>query len=322
MNQNERPTSPNFGSTSLRPSPVGVGCSRIGGMSRAAPDEIAMLRQALDVGINFFDTADKYRQGNSERILGEALRGRRQEAIICTKAGITLGSAQRLPSGVLTLLRKIGRSIGPVRRSLKAGVRSFSGTCFDGTYLTQAIERSLRRLRTDYVDIFLLHNPPLNVLNSLDLPEVLCGLRDRGMVRYFGVACPDGITEEYIRTSLRFPGLSVVEMPIHPYVGKSFFNVVDAMRDKGVAVIGRTPYASGKLLGDKRFLKIATSDPAKRTPAQMALRFAIQLNELGIVLPGVSSVAHLNDTLGGLSGPALSPSAFGRICALGAGGDR
>jgi len=321
MNQNERPTSTNFGSTSLRPSPVGIGCSRIGGMSRAARDEIAMLRQAPDVGINFFDTADKYRQGNSERILGEALRGRRQEAIICTKAGITLGSARRLPDGVLTFLRKIGKSIGPVRRGLRSGVRSFSGTCFDGTYLTQAIERSLRRLRTDYVDIFLLHNPPLNVLNSLGLPEVLCGLKDRGLVRYFGVACPDGITEDYIRTSLRFPGLSVLEMPIHPYVSRSFFNVADAMRDKGVAVIGRTPHARGKLLGDKRFLKIVTADTAKRAPAQMALCFAIQLNEPGIVLPGISSVAHLNDTVDGLSGPALSPSAFDRICALDGGDD-
>jgi len=60
------------------------------------------------------------------------------------------------------------------------------------------------------------------------------------------------------------------------------------------------------------------TDPTNRTPAQMALRFAIQLNELGMVLPGVSSLPHLEDTLEGLSAPPLSPDAFDRISALNA----
>ena len=145
MNHEGRLTYRDFGSTGLRPSSIGIGCSRIGNMSRPERDWDTLLRQALDAGINFFDTADNYSQGNSERVLGEALRGRRQEAIICTKAGHTLGSAQRLPSGVLKVMHKVGKSFGPARRALKAGRQLFRGTRFDSTYLTHAIENSLRR---------------------------------------------------------------------------------------------------------------------------------------------------------------------------------
>ena len=318
MNHEGRLTYRDFGSTGLRPSSIGIGCSRIGNMSRPERDWDTLLRQALDAGINFFDTADIYSQGNSERVLGEALRGRRQEAIICTKAGHTLGSAQRLPSGVLKIMRKVGRSFGPARRALRVGRQLFNGTRFDSTYLTHAIENSLRRLRTDYVDIFLLHNPPLDALTSADLAKVIHSFKDRGLVRYYGVACPDAVTADYIRASLCLPELSVIELPTHPYVSDLFFDVVDAVKNKGVAVIGRTPYAYGKIFDDKQFLRIVMTDPANRTPAQMALRFAIQLNELGMVLPGVSSLPHLEDTLEGLSAPPLSPDAFDRISALNA----
>ena len=141
-----------LGATGLRVSAIGFGCWGIGGSRGSVPaygdtDDAASsaaLERALELGINFFDTADLYGGGHSEELLGRTFEGRRERVILATKAGMVDASGQ------------VGLSPDSLRRSLAA---------------------SLKRLRTDYVDLFQVHSPPLSELRGCT--EVIDSLHDR-----------------------------------------------------------------------------------------------------------------------------------------------
>src|SRR5690349_11144186 len=117
----------NLGRSGLKVSAIGLGANTFGGTAdRDATVEI--VHRALDLGVTFIDTADAYARGRSEEFLGEALAGRRREAILATKCGVPM-------------------SDGPFERGLSR------------RWITQAIEDSLHRLRTDYIDLFQCHTP-------------------------------------------------------------------------------------------------------------------------------------------------------------------
>src|SRR3954453_14648678 len=96
-----------FGKTDLSVSELGFGCARIGGVFEGASrgQSIALLQRALDVGITFFDTADMYSQGESERLVGAALAGRRSRAVIATKFGYVLPAQKQLVQRIKPMLR-------------------------------------------------------------------------------------------------------------------------------------------------------------------------------------------------------------------------
>src|SRR5438105_7956439 len=98
-----------FGSTGLTVSELGFGCARIGGVFQGGSrsELIALLRRAFDEGINFFDTADMYTQGESERLVGDALRGVRERVIIATKGGYVLPAQKQLISRIKPLLKPV-----------------------------------------------------------------------------------------------------------------------------------------------------------------------------------------------------------------------
>src|SRR5215208_6572419 len=110
-----------FGSTDLTTSEIGFGCARIGGMFSpgSRTDVMALLRRAFDSGVTFFDTADMYTQGESERIVGEAFRRDRSRVVIATKFGYRVPAGKRLISRVKPMVRPFVRRLGlktsPVR---------------------------------------------------------------------------------------------------------------------------------------------------------------------------------------------------------------
>ena len=140
--------------TELRVSMIGLGCNAFG--ERADREaSLAIVDRALDAGVTLLDTADMYCEGRSEEILGEALKGRRDRVVLATKGG------------------GVARGIAPGGGSRK--------------YLTHALEASLRRLRTDYVDLYYVHyfdpaTPGLETLETLD------ELRRAGKIRAIGVS--------------------------------------------------------------------------------------------------------------------------------------
>src|SRR5438876_5575987 len=113
--------------------------------------------QAVDLGVNFFDTADVYGWGHSEEVLGQALEGRREEVFLATKVG---GDFYR----------------GGVRMN------------FDPGYLAFALDRSLQRLRTDHVDLYQLHNPPAELMTDPTTYEVLDALKGEHKIDHYGVS--------------------------------------------------------------------------------------------------------------------------------------
>lgn len=126
-----------------------------------SPQSLAVLHHCLDQGINFFDTAQAYGWGGAEQVLGQAVAGRRDEVVICTK---------------------VPASLAPTRDG-SAGAR----VRYTRSHLTDRLEESLRRLRTSYVDLYLLHHcdadtPPEAIV------EVMEDLVQAGKTRYWGVS--------------------------------------------------------------------------------------------------------------------------------------
>ena len=143
----------NMGRTGLKVSRICLGAMNYGDPVSEA-DSISIVKNAIAMGVNFFDTADGYAQGRSETILGKALKSERQSVVIATKTGVPTGP-------------------GPNDAGLSRG------------YIMQAVERSLKRLQTDYIDLYYAHFPDYGT----PLEETLRAMDDlvhQGKVRYIG----------------------------------------------------------------------------------------------------------------------------------------
>jgi aryl-alcohol dehydrogenase-like predicted oxidoreductase len=166
---------------------LGFGCAALMG-SASRRDSLAALSAACDAGINFFDTARSYGYGESEALLGEFFAGRRTEVVLCTKFGI-------LPEtpGWKHSLKPLARAALKVFPGLRHAARTHTGPMlranqFSVASLRSSLETSLRQLRTDYVDILLMHAAPIAVLSQLDLLEEMERLVAEGKVRMAGVS--------------------------------------------------------------------------------------------------------------------------------------
>src|SRR5260221_14628991 len=114
--------------------------------------------------MNFFDTADMYSQGESEMLLGRAFRRQRPQVIIASKAGYCLPAQRRVIARLKPFVRPLIKLLGIKRHRLPVAVRGSLAQDFSPTYLRRAVEGSLRRLRTDYLDLLQLHSPPADVV--------------------------------------------------------------------------------------------------------------------------------------------------------------
>src|SRR5271155_5632257 len=144
-----------LGRTGLKVSPLCLGAMMFGAWGNTDHDDsIKIIHKALDGGINFIDTADVYSQGESEEIVGAALRGRRDEVVLATKAHGAMGEDINMK--------------GNSRR-----------------WIVREVENSLRRLQTDYLDLYQIHRPDQHT----DIEETLSALSDlvhSGKVRAIG----------------------------------------------------------------------------------------------------------------------------------------
>ncbi|MFJ6196241.1 aldo/keto reductase [Micromonospora sp. NPDC092111] len=159
-----------LGRSGIEASAVGMGCWAIGGplwgdggqpfgWGQVDDDEsVATIHRALDLGVTLFDTASNYGAGHSERVLGRALAGRRDRAVIATKFANRADEA----------------------------TRQWTGTDASPAYAVTSLEESLRRLGTDYVDLYQLHINDLPAPVALDLVDTLEGLVTQGKIRSYG----------------------------------------------------------------------------------------------------------------------------------------
>jgi aryl-alcohol dehydrogenase-like predicted oxidoreductase len=170
-----------------RMSVVGFGCSGLLGRASRKESERA-VGAALDAGITFFDTARSYGYGQSEGLLGELFAGRREQVVLCTKFGIVPAQGG-WKQKVKPLARAVVKAFPGLRKAAQRQVASeFTAGQFSVATLTSSVETSLRELRTDYVDMLLMHAAPISVLAQDDLLQALGRLVESGKVRMAGIS--------------------------------------------------------------------------------------------------------------------------------------
>jgi aryl-alcohol dehydrogenase-like predicted oxidoreductase len=235
-----------FGNTDLRVSPVGLGCARIGGIfQRDAGSFLELLSVARDGGVNFFDTADMYSQGESEELIGRAFRKLRSQVIIASKAGYLLPARRKFIARLKPVLGPALRLLKLRRDKLPASARGALAQDFSPKYLTRAVEGSLRRLRTDYLDLFQLHSPPADVVARGDWLPALQSMKRAGKIRYFGVSCD---TMEAGLAALKHPEVSAVQFPLNLLEQRAAEALGPELRSRNVAGIARECLHNGLLV--------------------------------------------------------------------------
>jgi aryl-alcohol dehydrogenase-like predicted oxidoreductase len=200
-----------LGNTGLRSPQIGFGCSAM--LGRSGKDEsLRAMATAWDEGIRFFDTARAYGYGESEGLLGDFLRGRRQQAVISTKFGILAARPAWWKQVAKAAARKV-LAAAPSTHALlqKRAASQFSHSQFTVAVLQRSIEESLRKLGTEYVDVLFLHAPPASVLEQDDLLEALDRLVETGKVRIAGISAHPSVVELALRR--RTAPLRAVQFP-------------------------------------------------------------------------------------------------------------
>ncbi len=171
-------------------SELGFGCAALLGRASRA-ESLQALTTAFDSGITLFDTARSYGYGQGEALLGEFLApsSRRQRIVLCTKFGILPSAPGGWRQRVKPAARLAVRLAPGLRRAAqKQAGKEFTAGQFSLSNLKTSLEASLRALRTDFVDILLLHAAPADVLDQTDLLEALDRLVEQGTVRVAGIS--------------------------------------------------------------------------------------------------------------------------------------
>lgn len=267
---------------------LGLGCARLGSVLGRDPTEAAELVQAaFDRGIRFFDTASIYGQGGSERILGAALQCRRKQVTIVTKAGQYFPRWMQMAKPFKRILRPLIQQTGAGRKMVSKARKASLPQNFSPRFLQDSVEASLRRLKTDYADIVLLHSPPADVIANGEALGALEKSRAAGKTIRIGVSCEDANSGLLALDDER---VEVVELPLWPST-ETTQEFLDRAQRRGVFVIGRglmNAAAQGR----------APDDDNNRWPAARALLVAsLSQREIDRVLIGTTRIAHLDQVL-------------------------
>jgi len=310
-----------FGTTGLSVSEIGVGCSRIGGLfsSGSSPaDELRMLREAIDAGINFFDTADLYSHGQSEILVGKAMKRRRSEVIVATKGGYVLPAQSRLIGRLKPMLRPVIKAVGLKRPTGgSGGPAGAAAQDFTPEYLVAAVEGSLRRLGTDYIDIYQLHSPPRTVVEAGDYIGVLEGLKQQGKIRHFGIAADSAADATGFEPHA---GITSLEVPFSIIEQEAAIELLPMAAHRGVGVISRSCFAAGLLVGELPEERLREQTPdwtailtfraaasqLGRPLKELALQFSLGVDGIAVTLLGMQTPAQLDEILRLHSSPALT----------------
>lgn len=263
---------------------LGLGCARLGSVLGRDPAEASrFIDAAFDRGIRFFDTANIYGQGESERRLGAALQGRRQQVTIVTKAGqyfpAWMNLAKPFKPFVAPLIRQSGAGRSVVSRVREAPLPQD----FSARFLRNSVEASLKRLNTDYADILLLHSPPLHVIADGEALGSLENIRAAGKAVRIGISCED-IRPAFLALDDR--RVEAIELPLWPSTAATE-RFLDRAARQDVFVIGRG------------FMGAAPQDPQQdRWPsARAALIASLARREIDRVLIGTTRILHLDQVL-------------------------
>ena len=290
-----------LGNTDLSVSEVGFGVWTVGTSwwgKIEEPQGINLLRQAFDLGVNFFDTGDTYGEGYGEEILAKALKQQRHDIVIGTKFGYDF----------YTHVVREGHQERPQK--------------WTPGFVRYACEQSLRRLDTDYIDLYQLHNPKMDAIEDDELFDTLDELVKEGKILHYGFAIgPDIGWEEEGTAAIEYRDAQVMQIIysiLEQDPARAWFSLA---RERKTGLITRVPHASGMLDGtytkdtvfeasDHRshrrqewlntsLAKIAHLDflmeNMDATIGQIAIKFALSEDMVASVLPNITNIPQLTE---------------------------
>jgi len=306
-----------LGRTGWRVSTISFGAWAIGGTWGSVDDRESLdaLRRAADLGVNFFDTADVYGDGRSERLLAQLKRERREAIHIATKAG------RRLDPHV--------------------------AEGYNRQNLTAFVERSLQNLETEALDLLQLHCPPTQVYYLPEVFGVLDDLVKQGKVKYYGVSVEK--VEEALK-AIEFPNVQSVQMIFNLFRQRPADLFFDQAKRKRVGILTRLPLSSGMLTGkmtrDTHFaaddhrafnrhgesfdrgetfsgvdfdLGLQTVDelrplvPSGWTLTQFALRWILMFDAVTCAIPGAKRPAQVEENCRAADLPAIPEATMNQV---------
>lgn len=306
-----------LGRTGFRVSTISFGAWAIGGTwgSVSDHDSMAALHRSLDGGVNFFDTADVYGDGRSEQLLARLKRERREPFFIATKAG------RRLDPHIAASYTKKN--------------------------ITAFVERSLKNLETESIDLLQLHCPPTEVYYRPEVFGWLDNLVQAGKLRFYGVSVEK--VEEGLK-AIEYSNVQSVQIIFNIFRQRPAELFFAEARRRHVGILARLPLSSGLLTGkfkaDAQFeqddhrsfnrngeafdkgetfsgldfsigLKAVEAlrplAPLQWTMAQMALRWILMFPEVTCAIPGAKRPSQVEENLKAADAPPLSEGTMGKI---------
>jgi aryl-alcohol dehydrogenase-like predicted oxidoreductase len=257
-------------------------------------EAMQIIHRAIELGINFFDTADLYEHGLNETLVGKAIKGRRKEIVLATKVG--------------NQWRKDGSGWDWNPRK---------------TYIIASVEESLRRLQTDYIDLYQLHGGTIDdpIDETIDAFE---SLQRAGKILHYGIS---SIRPNVIREYVRRSRITSVMMQYSLLDRRPEEAMLDLLREQGIAVLARGPLAQGLLvdkpekdyLGHPAARVQAARDTVRasvtdfRSPARVALGYVLGHPAVTAAVAGVRTLGQLEDMAGGFDAAALDEKEMDRL---------
>jgi pyridoxine 4-dehydrogenase len=247
---------------------LGFGAMRLTGEGIWGPPKdrnaaLAVLRRAVELEVNFIDTADSYGPYVSEELIAEALHPYPKGLVIATKGG--------------------WKRPGPNQWTHDA----------TPAHLREAVEGSLKRLRLDRIDIYQLHTPDPVVPFDASV-ETLAKLREEGKIRLIGLS---NVTQEHIERARKIVPIVSVQNR-YSFADREWDYVVDYCESNGIAFIPWFPLGAGKVAGEV-LNQIAKAHAA--TPKQVALAWLLRRSPIMLPIPGTSSAEHLEENVAAAS---------------------
>ena len=312
-----------FGKTGWRVSEIGFGGARIGGLlaqDGGRATSLKTLEAACDAGINFFDTADMYSQGESEILVGKAFRNKRDKVFIATKGGYSLPRQKRLIQLVKPFAKPIVRALGLRRSAVPASLSGTVSQDFSPGYLRVAVDASLRRLQSDHIDLYQLHSPPQDELTGSRLQDalgLLGRLKTEGKIREYGIAL-DSVYDAV--HCLDMEGIASLQMPFGLMDLQALDGVFDQVSERQIGIIARGCFGGGALKQSLTEAELRASEPQweralqiKRLAEQMqrsaleaALQFALSIERISVTILGMRTPEHVATNLQHYAARALS----------------
>ncbi|WP_271527564.1 aldo/keto reductase [Bradyrhizobium sp. CCBAU 25338] len=301
--------------------PLGFGSGALLSKRRTRRDALRLLETAMDCGVTYFDTARMYGAGRAEGILGELTARKRERLVLASKAGI-------LPQSRALHVRAMGRGIRLLHKvapSLKCHVPVPSTSiprfgAFGLVEFRNSVEKSLKELRTDYLDILLLHECTAADLEETDLLHYLHDLKSGGRIRAVGIATGIGETISILKKHAGF--FDVVQIPSAIWnMNVRKLPAIDGLVITHSSLTSRFNILLDRLQSDERMAdewqSLTQVDPRDSEKlAQLLLAHALKANSNGIVIFFSSNPANLAANVKSVSNPVIGERQIAGLNAL------